>query len=111
MLKCITVKEKVYIISILKIKDYETMIKELVKDNDSVFIFTDGNSKKRYVEKEKLLECAKNYTSNKNLYIKELEDALKFVGEKYKDYVTFVVGSFYIYGMVLKFCKKDDKIE
>ena len=104
-------RKKVYIISILKIKDYETMIKELVKDNDSVFIFTDGNSKKRYVEKEKLLECAKNYTSNKNLYIKELEDALKFVGEKYKDYVTFVVGSFYIYGIVLKFCKKDDKIE
>ncbi len=95
--------KKVYIISILKTKDYDSMIKELEKDENSVFIFTDGNDKERYVEKETLLKTAQKYTNNTNLYAMELEEALKIVKEKYQDRVTFVVGSFYVYGTVLDF--------
>lgn len=95
--------KKVYIISILKTKDYDTIIKELVKDKDSIYIFTDGNNKTRYVPKEELFETAKKYTLSNNLYTYDLEGAIKLSKEKYKDYVIFIVGSFYIYGTVIHF--------
>ena len=41
--------KKVYIISLLKTKDYKTIIKNICKEKDSIFIFTSGNDKKRYV--------------------------------------------------------------
>lgn len=102
--------EKVYIISILKIKDYKTILKELLKDKKSIFIFTDGNDKEIYVSKEELYNEAKKYTNSKSLYMYKLEDALSLTREKYKDHVTFIVGSFYIYGTVIKNLK-DNKIE
>ena len=40
----------------------------------------------------------------------ELEKALALVKKKYKNCVTFIVGSFYIYGTVIKNLK-DDLIE
>ncbi len=100
-------QNKVYIISILKTKDYNMILKELLKDERSVFIFTDGNNKEIYVAKEELLETAKEYTNNKNLYIQDLENAIGFVKEKYINYVIFFVGSFYIYGTVTKKLKED----
>lgn len=102
-------KDKVYIISILKTKDHQSILKELLKDEKSIFIFTDGNDKERYVSKEKLLEVAKKYTNNKKLYIQELEYVIDLVKEKYKNYVTFFVGSFYIYGTVIEKLKEDKK--
>lgn len=100
-------QDKVYIISILKIKDYKTIIKELLKDEKSIFIFTDGNDKEQYVSKEKLYNEAKAYTNSNNLYTNELEEALTLVKKKYKNRVTFIVGSFYIYGTVIKNLKED----
>ena len=95
-------QNKVYIISILKTKDYRMILEELLKDEKSSFIFTDGNNKDKYVSKEELLEIAKKYTNNKNLYTKNLKDAIDFVKKKYKKDVIFFVGSFYIYGTVIK---------
>ncbi len=95
--------KKVYIISILKSKDYNSMLKEILKDEKSIFIFTDGNNKDRYVSKEELLETAKKYTTNQELYIEDLKVAIDLVKEKYSKYVIFIVGSFYIYGDVIKF--------
>lgn len=94
-------KHKVYIISILKRKDYRTILKELLRDEKSTFVFTSGNSEERYTTKEELLNIAKTYTNNKELYAEELEDAIDLVRKKYKESVTFIVGSFYIYGDVV----------
>ena len=76
----------------------------------SVFIFTDGIDKERYVSKEELIETAKKYTNNENLYIKDLEDAVDFVKEKYHNDVIFFVGSLYIYGTVIRRLKKCEMI-
>ncbi len=103
-------QDKVYIISILNLKDYKTILKELLKDKKSIFIFTDGNDKKIYVSKEELYNEAKKHTNSKSLYMYELEKALALVKKKYKNCVTFIVGSFYIYGTVIKNLK-DDLIE
>ena len=92
--------EKVYIISILKRKDYRAMLKILLEDTDSTFIFTDGNDKDKYEEKEELLKIAKEYTDNKNLYAMDLKEAIN-LANSYKNKVTFIVGSFYIYGTVI----------
>ena len=93
---------KVYIISILKTKDYKTVLKELLEDKEGNFIFTDGNDKNLYVSKEELFKTAKKYTSNKNLYVKELEDAIDISKEKHKTKIIFFVGSFYIYETVME---------
>ena len=94
--------ERVYIISILKTKDYKTILKDLLNDEKSVFIFTSGNNKEKYVPKEELLKYAKMYTDNKKLYCYDLENAIDIVKEEYKNSVIFFVGSFYIYGTVIK---------
>lgn len=100
-------QNKVYIISILKTKDYKMILKELLKKQKSIFIFTDGNNKDIYVSKEELLETAKEYTNNKKLYIQNLEDAIDFVKEKHINDVIFFVGSFYVYGTVTQKLKED----
>lgn len=94
-------QKKVYIISILKTKDYKMVLKNLLKDDKSIFIFTSGNDKERYLSKEELLETAEKTTQNKNLYAKTLEEAIDFVKEEYANNVIFFVGSFYIYGTVI----------
>ena len=99
-------ENKVYIVSILKTKDYDSMVKELMKDKNSIFIFTDGNNKDKYVAKEELLRCSKKYTTNKNLYTYELNEAIELIMKKYKTHVTFIVGSFYIYETILEKIKE-----
>ncbi len=93
--------KKVYIISILKTKDYNSMLKQILKDEEAVFIFTTGNSSERYVAKEDLIETAKKYTNNVNLYAKDLNSAIDFAKQNYKNSIIFIIGSFYIYGTVI----------
>lgn len=54
------------------------------------------------MSKEELYNEAKKHTNSKSLYMYKLEDALSLTREKYKNHVTFIVGSFYIYGTVIK---------
>ena len=54
-------KKRVYIISILETKDYNTIIKELSEDNESIFYFTNGIPDKPYVPAEVLAKEAKKY--------------------------------------------------
>lgn len=100
---------KVYIISILKTKDYKTIIKELMEDEESIFIFTDGTKEqdevKCYVKKEKLYEEALKYRTD-NLYTDSLENALKKCKNDYQNKTIFVIGSFYIYQEVVENLKK-----
>lgn len=97
-------KEKIYIISILKSKDYKTVLKYLLKDENSTFIFTSGNDEERYVSSEELYETAKKITKNDRLYKMTLQDAILYA-KKQENKVSFIVGSFYIYGDVKKTLK------
>ncbi len=97
-------KEKIYIISILKTKDYKTVIQKLLQDKSAIFVFTSGNDKERYVAAEELYHTAKQIAGNANLKIKTLEEAILYAKEQ-KNKVTFIVGSFYIYGDVMKIMK------
>ena len=96
---------KVYIISILKTKDYETVLKKLLKDEEAIFIFTSGNNG-NFTSKDELFEIAKKHTRNNNLYAKELTEAITFAEKNFKDKVIFFVGSFYVYSDI---CKKIHK--
>lgn len=97
-------EEKIYIISILKTKDYKTVLKYLLEDENSTFIFTSGNDEKRYVSSEELYETAKKITKNDRLYKMTLQEAILYA-KKQKNKVSFIVGSFYIYGDVKKTLK------
>lgn len=99
--------KKVYIISILKTKDYKTILKQLCTDTEAIYIFTGGNDSTRYVEKEELLKTAKKYLKTSNMFALDLEESIKEVKNKYKNHTTFVIGSFYIYGDVLNFIKDE----
>lgn len=85
-------KKKVYIVSLLKTKDYKTVIKILTQDKNGVFIFTTGNDANRYVDKEVLYNEAKKYTNN--VYKEELLDAIKTAQNKYKNEIIMIVRKF-----------------
>ena len=70
-------KDKVYIVSVLKTKDYKAILKELLKDEKAIFIFTSGNDENSYVAKEELLKIAKEYTKSSRVEAQELEDAIE----------------------------------
>lgn len=101
--------KKVYILSILKTKDYKTVIKELIEDKESIFIFTDGTKEqdevKCYVKKEDLYNEALKYRKE-NLFMDSLENALSKCKTEYKDKTIFVIGSFYTYSEVIENLKK-----
>ena len=100
---------KRYIISILERKEFDTMLSVLSKDDKAHFILTSGNDENRFAHKETLYDCAKRYISEDRLEKKELEEALKETLEDKE--LTFVIGSFYVYGTVVesidKFLKKE----
>lgn len=93
-------KEKVFIVSILKTKDYKTIIENLL-EQEGIFIFTSGNDKNRYVSKEELFEVATKYKTH-NIFAYELEDAINKSLIDYKDKLICIVGSFYVYADVKK---------
>lgn len=104
-------KERVYIISILKTKDYKTILKELLEDKDAMFIFTDGNDKiedknKKYVEKEVLYEESKKYKVE-NIKTDSLKNAIRTCKKQEVDKAIFVVGSFYVYKEVIQTVKEE----
>lgn len=94
--------KKIYIISILKTKDHNTIIEELSSDEEALFCFTNGVEDKPYVPAEDLAEEAKKYISKKNIFVKDIEDAINDVIQNYKDRTVFIVGSFYVYKKVIE---------
>lgn len=104
-------EERVYIISILKTKDYKTILKELLEDKDAMFIFTDGldqteDENKRYVEKEVLYEESKKYKIE-NIKTDSLKNAIKTCKKQEGDKAIFVIGSFYVYQEVIETVKEE----
>ena len=99
-------KKRVYIISILQTKDYNTIIKELSEDNEAVFYFTNGVQDRPYVPAKTLKEEAIKYIEEERVNARNLEEAIKEVKEKYKDRTIFIIGSFYVYKNVIKALKE-----
>lgn len=99
--------KKVYIISILKTKDYKGVLAELITNKEDIFIFTDGNNTDKYVSKEELFEEANKLSVSDNLFKMTLEEAIKTSINKYKEHITFIIGTLYIYGDVIKFIKEN----
>ncbi len=98
-------KKKLYIVSILKRKDYEHMIKLLLEDINAEFIFTSGNDDIKYTSGEELYNIACKYKKNQKLSFDTLKNALEKAKEGNFD-VTFIVGSFYVYKDVVEALKK-----
>ncbi len=94
--------KKVYIVSILKTKDYKTIVKKLVEDKDAIFFFTDGNNKKRYVSKKDLYNEAKKYINETNIFKENLINSVNIAKKLYKDNLILIIGSFYVYKDVIK---------
>ncbi len=103
-------KKKCYIVSILEKKDYKKIISLLANDEDSMFIFTSGNKEKGFVDGKVLCNIAKQYHA-KNIHVMDLKNAINFVLQNNSNFVNFIVGSFYIYGDVIKHISnfKEDK--
>ena len=93
-------RKRIYIVSILKTKDYRTIVENICRDKDSIFIFTSGNDKNKYVSKEELYNVSKQYIDEKNIYQEELVEAIEFARSKHSDRAIFIVGSFYVYKTV-----------
>ena len=93
--------KRTYIVSILKTKDYNEMIKLLSEDKNAKFIFTSGNDEERYVSKEDLADCARKYIDEKNVFEMDLKEAIKEAKNSDQDTVNLVIGSFYVYGTVV----------
>ena len=96
--------KKVFIISLLKSKDYKTVLKLLVKNDENIYIITNGNSKERYNDAEILKKEAQK-SGAKNLFSLELKEAIKTSLQKYDNHTIFIVGSFYVYEEAIKTIK------
>ncbi len=97
---------KVYIISILKRKDYKNMLKLLSQDKHASFILTSGNDPNRFTNAEELYEYIKKYIPEEKLYIKSLKNALEYIMKNNLNAINFVVGSFYTYGDTIKILRE-----
>ena len=97
--------KRVYIISILKRKDYNKMLKLISKDKEAIFILTSGNNTDNYASSDDLYECMKQFTETDKIYKKRLDDAIEDAKNGNLDTVSFIIGSFYTYGTVTDILK------
>ena len=91
--------KRIYIISILKQKNYEDILKSLLEDKDAIFVLTSGNDIQRYASSKELYDVAIKYNKN-NIYMKDLKQAIEETVNGDSRTVNFIIGSFYIYGTV-----------
>ena len=106
-------EKKIFVISLLRTKDYKMYLKEILKEENSKFIFTSGNNSDKFFSKEELYEESQNILKNstqdkfdfnpktKDLYKMELMDAVLNVKKNLDGSITFFIGSFYIYKDVI----------
>ena len=99
-------KEKTFIISIIKTKDYKKMIDTLL-DNypNSTFIFTSGNNEKKFFSKETLYTYANDVKTKLNLNTIIKKDEIINIKNHLSNDVNFIIGSFYVYNTVINLFK------
>lgn len=94
--------KKIYVVSVLKRKDYNKMLQLLFQDKNAEFIFTSGNDINRYASTRELFDAALQYKTTQEISMKTLDDAIKYIMEYGTNTINFIVGSFYVYGDVKK---------
>ena len=94
--------KRMYIISILKRKNYKKMLEILSKDKNAIFIVTSGNDANRFVAKDELYYCMREYVKDDKVYKEDLEMAIQNAMNSDENIVNFVIGSFYTYGTVIR---------
>lgn len=92
--------KKVYIISILKSKDYKKMLELLSQDKNALFVVTSGNDLDKYVSSDELYECARKYIENNRIHKRDIETAIEDAMNNDYNTASFVIGSFYTYSTV-----------
>ena len=97
--------KRVYIISILKRKDYNKMLKLIAEDKEAVFILTSGNNSETYASSDELYECMKQFADINKIYKKSLDDAIDEAMNSDLSTANFIIGSFYTYGTVIDIIK------
>lgn len=94
--------KKIYVVSVLKRKDYNKMLQLLFQDKNAEFIFTSGNDINRYASSRELFDTALQYKTTQEISMKTLDDAIKYIMKYGTNTINFIVGSFYVYGDVKK---------
>ncbi len=92
---------RVYIIAILKRKDYNKMLKLLAEDKNALYVLTSGNATDGYATSDELYECMKKYVPIYNICKKSLADAIEDAMSSDPNIANFIIGSFYMYGTVV----------
>ena len=77
------------------------MLKILAEDDSVIFILTSGDNSSKFLTSDELYDCIKEYVLMQRLYKKDLEDAITDVMISSANTVNFVVGSFYVYSIVV----------
>ena len=103
--------KKVYIISILKRKDYKKMLKLIAEDKEAIFVVTSGNDPEIYASSDELYEYMKQFVNIDRIYKKSLNEAIEWAMKSGNDNVYFVIGSFYTYGTVVDIIRENEKIK
>lgn len=99
-------KKRIYIISILKRKDYNKMLELLAEDKEALFVLTSGNNQDKFASKDELYECMKKFVNTDKIYKKNLDEAIIDAINNDSNTVNFIIGSFYTYGTVVDIIKK-----
>lgn len=101
--------KKIYVVSILKNKNYKKMIELLMKDKEGTFIFTSGNDDNRYISNVEMYNIAKKYLKDEKIYMMDLNEAIKYIIENCVNEVSFFVGSFYVYDYIINEISTNNK--
>ena len=99
-------KKRIYIVGILKRKDYEKMVKALLQDKDAEIILTSGIEGKKYATSQELYEVALKNSRGPNVKMMPLYESIEYLFKQSVDTTSFIVGSFYTYGKVLNKIKE-----
>lgn len=94
--------KRIYVLSILKSKDYRKIIEIIAEDENSEIILTSGNDIDKFVSCQELYDYAIEYASPNRLFKCTLDEAIKQSLRKNSDVVIIFTGSFYVYNDVKK---------
>ena len=103
-------RNKIYIFSSLKRKDYSKLLKIITEDKKAIFIFHNGikqsfNKKLEYVDSNELVKIVNSIDKNIKVKKMDFEEAISFAKEQ-KDSVTFIIGSLYLYKDAIEYINK-----
>ena len=98
--------KRIYIISILKRKDYNKMLKIISEDKNALFVLTSGNNPDIYTSNDELYECMKKFVDSDKIYKKSLDNAIEDAFKNSVNTVYLTIGSFYTYGTVINKIKE-----